>query len=103
MHLALFSAGVFALVASSRAQACGREILAYNFDDHRGDYSQWNISDLEKVWPKLDARPDFRGNMHPPGLVYTEGIERASVGEQNLLLFMPEVRIVSCYMLFVFS
>ena len=94
MKIALFYVFSCAIVASSRAQACGREVLAYDFDDHPGEYSKWTMSDMEKAWPKLDARPDFRGDMQKPGLVYSEGIERARVGKQNLRLFMPKVIIL---------
>lgn len=94
MKIALFYVFSYAIVASSRAQACGREVLAYDFDDHPGEYSKWTMSDMERAWPKLEPRPDFRGDMQKPGLVYSEGIERASVGKQNLRLFMPKVIIL---------
>ena len=103
MKIALFYVFSCAIVASSRAQACGRELLAYDFDDHPGEYSKWTMSDMEKAWPKLDARPDFRGDMQKPGLVYSEGIERARVGKQNLRLFMPKVIILDlaiCWSIF---
>lgn len=79
-------------VAPSFAQACGRELLSHDFDIHAGEYKSWTTADIEKAWPNLEARPDFRGELQQPGLIYTEGIERASVGEQNLRLYMPQVR-----------
>lgn len=94
MFLALLAALSTALVVPSHAQTCGREVLSYNFDEHVGAYTNWTIPKIEAAFPKQVSRPDFRGSMQQPGLVYTEGSERASVGEQQLRVFMPQVRII---------
>lgn len=90
-----FLAGVCtALAAQAAAQECGREILAYNFDDHPGPFAAWTEDSLQATWPKGALRYDFRGSQQIPGLIYSKGIERASVGEEQLRLFMPKVCII---------
>lgn len=49
------------------------------------------VQDMQRAWPKSLAREDFRGNYQTPGLVYSKGIERASVGGGHLRLAHPKV------------
>ena len=65
--------------------------MSHDFDEHSGPYKTWSINQIATAWPQGEPRPDFRGDMQIPGLVYTEGIERASVGEGQLRLHMPKV------------
>ena len=91
MHMLLPFLISCALSAMCTAQECGREMLSYNFNDHTGPFKNWTTDAIWSVWPQTAARDDFRGDSKFPGLIYTKGLERASVGYQQLRLLMPKV------------
>lgn len=110
MHILLAVIVLCALICNCHAQTCGREMLSYNFNDRQGPFTNWTKADVWKVWPQGVARKDFRGDEQIPGVIYTKGLHRASIGLGQLRLLMPKVLLqlshsvsIHCSWLFCFS